>query len=140
MAKMPSLWGIFVYELVIPLLGPLAIKLNGQKLTFESSKAVALLAYLAVTESSHHRAALAALLWPESNSTRARNALRYTLSLLKKSVPAEHLKIERQDIDLARNSQVVVLQQEHLVYLPTILLQLLLGSPLLLVIHQVPLQ
>ncbi|HUW16861.1 MAG TPA: cyclase, partial [Actinomycetes bacterium] len=54
---------------------------DGQDLRFDTRKAVALLAYLAVTGRAHRRDALAALLWPTSDQARARSALRRTLSV-----------------------------------------------------------
>ena len=93
-------------NLTISLLGPPEIALDGQPLTFESRKAVALLAYLAVTGMGHRRAELAALLWPESSQQRARGALRYTLSLLKKEVGEDWLRIERQSIALQNGTPI----------------------------------
>ena len=92
-------------SLTISLLGPPEVVRDGHHLTFESGKAVALLAYLAVTGMGHRRAELAALLWPESDQQRARGALRYTLSLLKKGLGDDWLRIERQWIDLERGSR-----------------------------------
>jgi DNA-binding SARP family transcriptional activator/tetratricopeptide (TPR) repeat protein len=49
--------------------------------SFDTRKAVALLAYLAVTGRPQSRDVLAALLWPELEQSRARGALRRTLSV-----------------------------------------------------------
>lgn len=64
----------------IALLGPPQITRNGAPVSFDTRKAVALLAYPAVTGRAHSREALAVLLWPEYAD--ARNALRRTLSTL----------------------------------------------------------
>jgi DNA-binding SARP family transcriptional activator len=56
---------------------------------------MALLAYLAVTDTSHRREALAALLWPESDARRARNALRSTLSFLRRALNGVWLMADR---------------------------------------------
>lgn len=74
--------------------------LNGRSLQFPSVKAVALLAYLATSGMLHDRAELATLLWPESDNKRARGALRYTLSLIKKEVGDDFLIINRQQIGM----------------------------------------
>ncbi len=68
-------------ELRLRLFGAPEVALDGVPLTFDTRKAVALLAYLAVTGRPHRRETLAALLWPESDQSRARAALRRTLSV-----------------------------------------------------------
>ena len=62
------------------LLGSPRIELDGTRIDVDTRKAVALLAYLAVTGDSHRRDALAALLWPEHDQSHALGALRRTLS------------------------------------------------------------
>ncbi|MCP4362704.1 MAG: hypothetical protein GY796_32265 [Chloroflexi bacterium] len=86
--------------LTISLLGFPQIALNGRSLHFGSTKATALLAYLAVSGMLHSRAELAALLWPESDNKRGRGALRYTLSLIKKEIGEGFLIANRQQIGL----------------------------------------
>jgi DNA-binding SARP family transcriptional activator len=56
---------------------------------------VALLAYLAVTGGSHSRDSLATLLWPEYDQSRARAALRRTLSELDSALGGEWLTADR---------------------------------------------
>ena len=87
-------------RLTITLLGSPGVALNGRFLQFGSVKAVALLAYLAASGMLHDRAELAALLWPESDSKRARGALRYTLSVLKKELGDDFLLINRRQIGM----------------------------------------
>ncbi|MBV7328144.1 AAA family ATPase [Chloroflexi bacterium TSY] len=62
-----------------------------------SSKALALLCYLAMTECSHARATLATLLWGDMPEATARTNLRKALAHLRRSVGA-HLKITRQAV------------------------------------------
>jgi len=57
---------------------------------------VALLAYLAVTGGSHSRDSLATLLWPEYDQSRARAALRRTLSELNSTLGGEWLTVDRE--------------------------------------------
>ena len=78
------------------LLGSPRIELDGTRIDVDTRKAVALLAYLAVTGDSHRRDALAALLWPEHDQSHALGALRRTLSALKKSLSAKCLVITRE--------------------------------------------
>lgn len=87
-------------QLKITLLGAPYITLNGRSLHFPSIKATALLAYLVTTERLHDRAELAALFWPESDTKRARGALRYTLSVIKKEQLGEFLIVNRQQIGI----------------------------------------
>jgi len=58
------------------------------------------LAYLAVTGASHRRDRLAVLFWPESDAVRAQNALRYTLSLLRKALNGAWLVVDRETVGL----------------------------------------
>lgn len=87
--------------LTISLMGSPQIALNGRPCTFSSAKAIALLAYLAVSGMRHERAELAVLLWPESDNKRARGALRYTLSTIKKEIGGEFLLVDRRHIGLS---------------------------------------
>lgn len=90
------------------LLGPPRIELDGSAVNVDTRKAIALLAYLAVTGETHRRDALAALLWPEADQTRARAALRRTLSTLKKAMANGGLRIGREAMSLDPDSDVWV--------------------------------
>src|SRR5215470_8862892 len=68
-------------ELSVALLGSPAVRRDGVPVMFDTRKATALLAVLAVTGQEQTRERLAALLWPESDETRARGSLRRTLSV-----------------------------------------------------------
>ncbi len=67
---------------------------------FDTRKALALLAYLAVTGKSHTRDSLAALLWPEGDAEHARSALRRTLSALTAVLGPQPIEAGRQTIGL----------------------------------------
>ncbi|MFN2130426.1 MAG: ATP-binding protein, partial [Anaerolineae bacterium] len=82
--------------LTLRLLGPPLIELNGCTVQLGRRKALALLAYLALTRQPHSRDALATLLWPELDQSRARGQLRRTLSLLKRRLGEEWLAIDRE--------------------------------------------
>ncbi|HVQ89140.1 MAG TPA: BTAD domain-containing putative transcriptional regulator [Actinomycetes bacterium] len=89
-------------NLRIQLFGAPEVLLDGQPVTFDTRKALALIAYLAVTGRSHRRERLAALLWPESEQPKARAALRRTLSVT--GAIGSALIIERGEIGLDRAS------------------------------------
>ncbi len=68
-------------ELSLALLGPPTVSRDGRPVTFDTRKAIALLALLAVTGREHSREELADLLWPEADAAKARASLRRTLSV-----------------------------------------------------------
>ena len=68
-------------ELSLALLGPPVVRRDGTPVTFDTRKATALLALLAVTRREHSRDQLADLLWPEADSVKGRASLRRTLSV-----------------------------------------------------------
>jgi DNA-binding SARP family transcriptional activator len=75
--------------LEISLLGPPRVRRAGEPVAFETRKATALLAHLALAERPRSRDSLCALLWPSQDPEHARGALRRTLSALRKSVGDE---------------------------------------------------
>ncbi len=81
-------------------LGSPRIELDGKPVDLTRRKAVALLAYLAVTGQEHSRDALAALFWPDSEQSRARGALRRTLSVLNTNLGNQWLDTHRDTIAL----------------------------------------
>jgi DNA-binding SARP family transcriptional activator len=60
----------------------------------DTRKATALVAYLAVTGQPQARDSLAALLWPDAETERARGALRRTLSTLRTGLGGDELRVE----------------------------------------------
>ena len=68
--------------------------------TFDTRKATALLGYLAVTARPQRRETLAALLWPDADETRARSALRRTLSVVRKELGDLGPSITREEVEL----------------------------------------
>jgi DNA-binding SARP family transcriptional activator/Tfp pilus assembly protein PilF len=91
-------------ELQLSLLGKLQIHQDGNPVSgFVSSKAQALLCYLAVTARPHTRSALATLLWDDMPDAEARTNLRAILANLRKLI-GPHLDISREEISFNRNS------------------------------------
>ena len=92
-------------RLMISLLGPLQVALNGEPVTgFATDKARALLAYLAVeADRPHRRDALAGLLWPDQPQRKARQNLRQALSHLRQALgdrddAVPFLRVSRQTV------------------------------------------
>ena len=67
-------------ELALQFFGPPRASHGETPIRFDTRKALALLAFLAVTGTPQSRDVLAALLWPEADQSRARATLRRTLS------------------------------------------------------------
>ncbi|MBI5301880.1 MAG: AAA family ATPase [Chloroflexi bacterium] len=74
---------------------------------FETRKALALLAYLALTRTPHRRDTLATWFWQESDQTHARGALRRTLAALN-AVDADWLDTDREVIALNPRASLYV--------------------------------
>jgi DNA-binding SARP family transcriptional activator len=70
-----------VVELSLALLGAPAVTRNGALVSFDTRKATAVLALLAMHDHELSRERLAVLLWPEADGARARASLRRTLSV-----------------------------------------------------------
>jgi DNA-binding SARP family transcriptional activator/tetratricopeptide (TPR) repeat protein len=88
-----------VAQLSLALLGPPIVERDSAVVAFDTKKAVALLAVLAVTGRDQSRDRLAGLLWPESDTARARGSLRRTLSVTAAAV-GEGLAITRTTVAL----------------------------------------
>lgn len=89
-----------VKTLRLSLLGTPLIEVDGAPLSVDTRKAVAMLAFLAVTGHAHSRAVLADLLWPELDGERAGAALRRTLSALRAGLGDGRLHSDRTSISL----------------------------------------
>ena len=90
------------------LFGAPRIESEGKQVEIDTRKAFALLAYLAITHTSHSRDALATLLWADYDQTRARGALRRTLSVLNTALAGEQLEIDREAIGLAPRAKLTI--------------------------------
>ena len=95
-----------VTVLEIRLLGAPSIELDGRPIDVDTRKATALLAYLALTGQRHGRDALAAFFWPEASASRARGALRRTLSTLNLALGAGWLLVDRDAVGLRQDAGV----------------------------------
>ncbi len=73
--------------LTLDFFGTPHVRRDDREIRFDTRKATALLAVLAVSGREQSRDALAALLWPDLDRTRARSALRRTLSVTAAAVP-----------------------------------------------------
>ncbi len=93
-------------RLALFLLGLPRIVCNGEPIALDRRKAVALIAYLAVTGRSHSRDTLATLFWPEHDQSRARAGLRRVLSTLRKALGAGWLDVDRETVGLNRDADI----------------------------------
>jgi DNA-binding SARP family transcriptional activator len=87
-------------RLRVELPGPVRVEIGGAPLVVDTRKAIALLAFLAITGRPVTRETVAALLWPESDESRAHGALRRTLSALKAALGGVGLAIDRGSVAL----------------------------------------
>src|SRR5215208_238812 len=94
--------------LEISLIGPPRVHGDGQPITFDTRKAMALLAHLALAERPRSREALCELLWPGRDPEHARGALRRTLSTLRKAVGEESIDTTGDSIALVRGGNVAL--------------------------------
>ncbi len=84
----------------LALLGPPRVERDGAPLEVDTRKAIALLAYLAVTGQRQSRDGLAALLWPDYDRAHARGALRRTLSALGTALGGGWLERDRATVGI----------------------------------------
>ena len=89
-----------VSQLTLYLLGPPRVERDGVPIEVDTRKAIALLAYIAVTAATQRRSCLVNLLWPEYDHARGRAALRRTLYALKKALVGDWLEVDREGIGL----------------------------------------
>lgn len=86
------------------LLGAPRLLRDGHSVATDTRKAVALLAYLTLTNQPHSRDSLAALFYPDTDQSHARGALRRTLSTLNKALGGECLNSSREYVSITTSS------------------------------------
>ncbi|MGH2602226.1 MAG: AfsR/SARP family transcriptional regulator, partial [Dehalococcoidia bacterium] len=86
--------------LSLSLLGTPVVAADARPIEFDTRKAMALLAYLAVTGQPQSRESVAALLWPEYDAEHARAALRRTLSTARRGLDDRWLVTDRHAVRL----------------------------------------
>lgn len=89
-------------------LGTPRIEINGRPVRLETQKAVALLAYLSLSNQPVPREALAALLWPEFDQSHAFANLRRNLASLDKSLGYRWIEANRSTIMLKKSANLSV--------------------------------
>jgi serine/threonine protein kinase/DNA-binding SARP family transcriptional activator len=82
------------------LFGHPRLERDGQPVTVNRRKMIALLSYLLITRQPHSREALATLLWPDFDPSSALANLRRDLSRLKETLGAGLLQIEREKVQV----------------------------------------
>jgi DNA-binding SARP family transcriptional activator/tetratricopeptide (TPR) repeat protein len=94
-------------DLELALLGTPRVTRAGTDVPLDTRKAVALLAYLAVTAEAQGRDSLAGLLWPDYPQERARAALRRTLSVINTATEGRALEVSRSAVRLVGEGLIV---------------------------------
>jgi DNA-binding SARP family transcriptional activator len=87
-------------HLALYLLGAPRIERDGAAIDVDTRKAIALIAFLAVTRERYSRDRLVGLLWPDYDQQHARATLRRTLSTLNKAIGGDWLDLDREMIGL----------------------------------------
>lgn len=90
------------------LLGASRLECDGMPAAIDRRKALALLAYLALTRQTHRRDAIACLLWPDSGQSTARANLRHTLVILKQVLGDDSLAIARESVGIRQDATLWV--------------------------------
>ncbi len=93
-------------QLALYLLGPPRVELDGVPVRFDTRKALALLACLALADGPQRRDSLAAMLWPDYAQARA--ALRRTLSTLQSGIGFDWIHSDQQALSLRRGDGLIV--------------------------------
>lgn len=92
-------------QLALYLLGSPRIEVDGKAVKMQRRKAVALIAYLAVTGESHSREKLATLLWPEHNASSIRNNFRVALAEIRRKLGGEEwLAVDGEHVGLKQSA------------------------------------
>lgn len=95
-------------KLTLTFFGTPTVTLDNQPLHLGRRKALAMLAYLAVTKRRHSRAALGSLLWPMYDARAALAEVRRVLSTLKQALGSDWLTADRQEIALVQSPDLWV--------------------------------
>ncbi len=110
-------------QLALYFFGAPRLELDGEAVLLSHHKALALLAYLAVTRQRHTRQALAALLWPDYEPAAGRGEVRRMLWVLNKSLGQRWLEVDRDTVllpsqpnlwlDIDRFRELLAMGQQH---------------------------
>lgn len=100
-------------KIQLHLLGPAELRIDGQPVELKMAKAMALLAYLAVTGTPQSRDHVTDLLWPDSLPDAARKNLRNTLWAIRKQAADNILSADSDWMALADTVSVDVRQFEQ---------------------------
>jgi DNA-binding SARP family transcriptional activator len=95
-------------DMSLRLFGTPRLDIDGKPTQLGRRKAMALLSYLTVTRSRHHRETLATLLWPESGPEAAYSALRNVLWILRQTPLAHLLRADRSTVELVEDESLRV--------------------------------
>jgi len=97
-----------MYAIELRFLGPPQIMRDGQPVTVQRRKSLALLAYLAVSQQGHTRDELATLLWPDLDQSHGHMVLRSVLADLHRTLGAELLSLSGDRVTLCCGPDITV--------------------------------
>ena len=97
---MRCLGGSVIQPVQLNLFGSPRLEKDSESVDISLRKALALLAYLAVTGQSHRRDALATLFWPDDGQSKARGNLRRALSRVNRALGEGVLETDREQVSL----------------------------------------
>lgn len=93
--------------LEIRFLGKFDVRIDGRTIEIPSRKGQALLAFLALNPGiQHRREKVAGMLWPDSEETKARDKLRYTLWQLRQAMGDQYFKSDKISVAFDSGSEV----------------------------------
>src|SRR5919201_470972 len=94
--------------LAVSLFGPPRIDRDGRRVGFDTRKAMALLAHLALADRPRSRESLCELLWPAQDPEHARGGLRRTLSALRKAIGEEWIGTDGDSVAVRDGAELAV--------------------------------
>ena len=97
-----------VNKIVLKLFGYPSVLIHDTPVDFTRRKALALVAFLAVSKDRHSRESLAALLWPDTRASRAQANLRNVIYSINASSAVGILNVDRASVALSKDPEIQV--------------------------------
>lgn len=108
LAGRPAIVTVRSMPVQITLLGAPSVTCDGTPVALDTRKALALIAHLVLSDRARSREAVCGLLWPDHDASRARGALRRTLSTVRRAIGEERILTAGDSIALRRGPDLEV--------------------------------